>query len=89
MSKTSMTNAKSSQADIMFALVVRGIGRLRVSEQIPTDKRKYRVPAIVVACCVLHNLCIRLEDPEPPADPQIEASSTPIRAENEDATLSF
>ncbi|GFQ79343.1 nuclease HARBI1 [Trichonephila clavata] len=32
-----------------------------------------RVPAIIVACCVLHNLCIRLDDPEPPADSQIEA----------------
>ncbi|GFX17266.1 nuclease HARBI1 [Trichonephila clavipes] len=48
-----------------------------------------RVPAIVVACCVLHNLCIRLEDPEPPADPQIEALVRQLELENEDATLSF
>ncbi|GFX51208.1 putative nuclease HARBI1 [Trichonephila clavipes] len=48
-----------------------------------------RVPAIVVACCVLHNLCIRLEDPEPPADPHIEALVRQLELENEDATLSF
>ncbi|GFX38564.1 retrovirus-related Pol polyprotein from transposon 17.6 [Trichonephila clavipes] len=48
-----------------------------------------RVPAIVVACCVLHNLCMRLEDPEPPADPQIEALVRQLELENEDATLSF
>ncbi|GFV84922.1 nuclease HARBI1 [Trichonephila clavipes] len=48
-----------------------------------------RVPAIVVACCVLHNLCIRPEDPEPPADPQIEALVHQLELENEDATLSF
>ncbi|GFT14027.1 putative nuclease HARBI1 [Trichonephila clavipes] len=48
-----------------------------------------RVPAIVVACCVLRNLCIRLEDPEPPADPQIEALVRQLELENEDATLSF
>ncbi|GFW03235.1 nuclease HARBI1 [Trichonephila clavipes] len=48
-----------------------------------------RVPAIVVACCVLHNLCIRLEDPEPPADPQIEALVHQLELKNEDATLSF
>ncbi|GFW39266.1 nuclease HARBI1 [Trichonephila clavipes] len=40
-------------------------------------------------CCVLHNLCIRLEDPEPPADPQIEALVRQLELENEDATLSF
>ncbi|GFX46330.1 nuclease HARBI1 [Trichonephila clavipes] len=48
-----------------------------------------RVPAIVVACCVLHNLCIRLEDPEPPADPQIEALVRQLELKNEDATLTF
>ncbi|GFV85042.1 nuclease HARBI1 [Trichonephila clavipes] len=48
-----------------------------------------RIPAIVVACCVLHNLCIRLEDPEPPADPQIEALVRQLELENEDATLTF
>ncbi|GFS68834.1 putative nuclease HARBI1 [Trichonephila clavipes] len=48
-----------------------------------------RVPAIVVACCVLHHLCIRLEDPEPSADPQIEALVRQLELENEDATLSF
>ncbi|GFW16307.1 putative nuclease HARBI1 [Trichonephila clavipes] len=46
-----------------------------------------RVSATVVACCVLHNLRIRLEDPEPPA--QIEALVRQLELENEDATLSF
>ncbi|GFR14029.1 nuclease HARBI1, partial [Trichonephila clavata] len=48
-----------------------------------------RVPAIIVACCVLHNLCIRLDDPEPPADPQIEALVRQLELENDDVTPSF
>ncbi|GFR18470.1 nuclease HARBI1 [Trichonephila clavata] len=48
-----------------------------------------RVPAIIVACCVLHNLCIRLDDPEPPADPQIEALVQQLELENDDVTPSF
>ncbi|GFQ74473.1 nuclease HARBI1, partial [Trichonephila clavata] len=44
---------------------------------------------IIVACCVLHNLCIRLDDPEPPADPQIEALVQQLELENDDVTPSF
>ncbi|GFR33891.1 nuclease HARBI1 [Trichonephila clavata] len=51
--------------------------------------KSHRVPAIIVACCVLHNLCIRLDDPEPPADPQIEALVQQLELENDDVTPSF
>ncbi|GFQ69745.1 nuclease HARBI1 [Trichonephila clavata] len=45
--------------------------------------------SIIVACCVLHNLCICLDDPEPPADTQIEALVRQLELENDDLTPSF
>ncbi|CAL1268725.1 unnamed protein product [Larinioides sclopetarius] len=47
-----------------------------------------RVPAIIVACCVLHNLAIRLDDPEPPADPQVEVLLRQLELETEQLQLS-
>ncbi|GBL85681.1 Putative nuclease HARBI1 [Araneus ventricosus] len=46
-----------------------------------------RVPAIIVACCVLHNLAIRLADPEPPADPQIQDLLRQLELETEQQQL--
>ncbi|GBO01215.1 hypothetical protein AVEN_69879-1 [Araneus ventricosus] len=45
------------------------------------------VPAIIVAVCVLHNLAIRLADPDPPADPQIEDLLRQLELETEQLQL--
>ncbi|GFT32062.1 nuclease HARBI1 [Trichonephila clavipes] len=51
--------------------------------------RVSRVPAIVAASCVLHNLCTCMDDPKPPAEYQIEVLVQQLQLENEDVTLSF
>ncbi|GFX66206.1 nuclease HARBI1 [Trichonephila clavipes] len=47
------------------------------------------VQTIVDSDLVIRNVVARWPDPEPPADPQIEALVRQLELENEDATLSF